>query len=91
MFLIPGFKELTILHIIIGIALYINKEPYVRYAITFLLAIAMSIKGYRKKSLSKSGALGAFIVGGLTLGTSYRFGITMLNFYITSSALTKHK
>ena len=78
-----------ILHLIVGIAIFIDKEPYTRYILALILAIGMSIKGYKKKSLSKSGTIAAFFVGLLTLGTSYRFGLTLLNFYITSSKLTK--
>jgi len=89
---IPGLKELIILHIIISISLYFNDyEPNLRYVLSFLAAVAISMKGYRKKSLSLSGAIAAFFVGLITLGSSYRFGITLLNFYITSSKLTKLK
>jgi len=56
---------------------------------SFVVSLGLSFKGYKKKSLSLSGAIGAFVVCGITMGASYRFGITMLNFYITSSALTK--
>jgi uncharacterized membrane protein len=87
----PGFSKVVLIHTIIAIALYINKEPYCRYTIAFVLSAFFSIYGYEKRSLSKSGAFAAFIALSSTMGTSYRFGLTMLNFYITSSSLTKYK
>ena len=77
------------LHLIVGIAIFVNKEPYTRYMLALIIAIGMSLKGYKKKSLSKSGAITAFIVCYIIFRSSYRFGLTLLNFYITSSKLTK--
>ena len=86
-----GWIKLIFIHGIISISLYINKEPFFRYSIAFVFSAFFSIYGYKKKSLSVSGACAAFIALGSTMGTSYRFGLTMLNFYITSSSLTKYK
>ncbi|TFK23913.1 hypothetical protein FA15DRAFT_704992 [Coprinopsis marcescibilis] len=55
------------------------------------LATALSAHGLRKKSLSPSGALTAFLVGFLTLsGGLYAFGITLIVFYLTGSRATKY-
>lgn len=60
-----------------------------RTAAGILLARRISNSGLRKRSLSKSGALSAFVVASLSLATSWRNGITLLAFYWTSSKLTR--
>ena len=86
-----GYFEIATLHLIVALCLYINFEPQVRYAMAFFFALIMSIRGYRKKSLNLSGAVTAFIVGFTTFGVSYRFGLSLLTFYISCSKLTKYK
>eukprot|EP00584_Thalassiosira_punctigera_P024705 CAMPEP_0172554266 /NCGR_PEP_ID=MMETSP1067-20121228/53841_1 /TAXON_ID=265564 ORGANISM="Thalassiosira punctigera, Strain Tpunct2005C2" /NCGR_SAMPLE_ID=MMETSP1067 /ASSEMBLY_ACC=CAM_ASM_000444 /LENGTH=312 /DNA_ID=CAMNT_0013342599 /DNA_START=279 /DNA_END=1214 /DNA_ORIENTATION=+ len=54
-----------------------------------LLAKNISSSGLKKGSLSQSGALSAFLVASLSLATSWRNGITLLAFYLTSSKLTR--
>ncbi|CAG8576197.1 12450_t:CDS:2 [Funneliformis mosseae] len=50
------------------------------------------LHGYRKKSLSTSGALAAFSVGFGTLRNDWSvFGVVLLVFYFTGSKLTKYK
>jgi len=49
----------------------------------------MSYSGYKKGSLSVSGAYAAFFTGFVGFGASYRFGIILILFYLTSSKLTK--
>lgn len=61
----------------------------VRTTIGIVLARRISNSGLRKRSLSNSGALSAFIVASLSLSTSWRNGITLLAFYWTSSKLTR--
>ncbi|KAL3756554.1 hypothetical protein ACHAWU_009948 [Discostella pseudostelligera] len=61
----------------------------VRTTVGMVLARRISNSGLRKRSLSKSGALSAFIVASLSLATSWRNGITLLAFYWTSSKLTR--
>ena len=53
--------------------------------------LAVATWGYRKKSLSSSGAIAAAMVGVATLGCSLRFGATLLAFYFSSSKLTQYK
>jgi uncharacterized membrane protein len=50
-----------------------------------------SSSGIRKRSLSKSGSIAAFVVGFVSLAVSYRFGLILLLFYYTSSSMTKYK
>lgn len=59
--------------------------------IASVLAITLAAHGYKKKSLSESGALAAFFVGFISFGTSSRFGFILILFYYTSSKLTKVK
>ena len=63
----------------------------IRFAIAAILALALALHGYSKKSLSTSGAITAFIVGFLSFAASYRFGFILILFYYTSSKLTKLK
>ena len=59
--------------------------------IASVLAITLAAHGYKKGSLSESGALAAFFVGFISFGTSSRFGFILILFYYTSSKLTKVK
>ena len=60
-----------------------------RTIIGIFLAQRISNSGYNKQSLSKSGAISAFLVASFSLATSFRNGITLLSFYWTSSKLTR--
>lgn len=55
------------------------------------LAIALGIAGggYRKRSLDKSGAVAALVVGTLTLYASARAGALLISFFVTSSLVTR--
>lgn len=56
-----------------------------------LCGAGIAVWGYRKGSLSASGALAAAAVGMGTLGCSLRLGVTLLAFYFSSSKLTQYK
>ncbi|EJK55690.1 hypothetical protein THAOC_24547, partial [Thalassiosira oceanica] len=60
-----------------------------RTSVGLVLARKISRSGLRKGSLSKDGAAAAFAVASLSLGTSWRNGLTLLTFYWTSSRLTR--
>jgi len=60
-----------------------------RTILGLLLAQKISNSGFKKQSLSKSGAMSAFLVASLSLATSLRNGLTLLAFYWTSSKLTR--
>ena len=63
--------------------------PVVRLFVALAIALALAARGLKKRSLSKSGAAAAFVVGLLSFTASYRFGITLILFYNSSSSLTK--
>ena len=60
-----------------------------RLALATLLAIAMSVRGYRKRSLNKSGAILALIVGFISCAASITLGLTLIAFFLGSSRITK--
>lgn len=58
--------------------------------IPFLLALGLSAHGYRKGSLSPSGAIVAFVVGlGMMSGGTRAFGWELIVFYLLGSRATK--
>jgi uncharacterized membrane protein len=60
------------------------------YTFALLSAIFLSLHGYRKGSLSGSGAFAAFLIGYLTLANPVlAFGFTLLSFYLLGSKATK--
>jgi len=62
---------------------------FIRVACATTLALTMSRRGLKKKSLDFGGATAAFIVGFLALASSWRCGISLLVFYFSSSKVTK--
>ncbi|KAG8777980.1 hypothetical protein FRC12_025242 [Ceratobasidium sp. 428] len=55
-----------------------------------VLATALAAQGIRKRSLSPSGGLAAFIVGYLMMAVPFRgFGVSLIVFYLTGSKVTK--
>ncbi|MCO5566024.1 hypothetical protein L7F22_019699 [Adiantum nelumboides] len=60
------------------------------YPFALVIATLMASHGFRKGSLSFSGALAAFAVGYISLANPIKaFGITLLVFYLTGSRATK--
>lgn len=60
------------------------------YPVALVIATLLASHGYRKGSLSSSGALTAFIVGYISLANPIKaFGITLIVFYLTGSRATK--
>lgn len=58
--------------------------------IPFLIATLLAVHGLRKRSLSPSGAVTAFLVGFTTLSTKLRvFGISLIVFYAIGSRATR--
>ena len=62
-----------------------------QFLVAASVATLLSVRGIRKGSLTKSGAISAFIVGFFTLSCGYRFATLLLTFYFTSTKLTKFK
>lgn len=67
----------------------VDGFPFSRGFVALVIAVAMAGRGLKKKSLSKSGAIAAFVVGLVSFLASYRMGITLILFYQSSSSLTK--
>lgn len=58
--------------------------------VPLLLATLLSGHGYRKRSLSPSGAITAFVVGFVLLSTKLRvFGVSLIIFYGVGSRATR--
>ena len=58
--------------------------------IGFILAILIAYAAYRARSLSRSGAFAALLIGTVIFGLGgWRWAILLLTFFITSSALSK--
>lgn len=62
-----------------------------RIVMAVMLALLVSLRGLRKKSLSPGGSLSAFFVGFISLATSYRFGATLFMFYLSATRATRYK
>ena len=67
----------------------IGKYDAIRLCTAGVLSIALALHGYRKKSLSLSGACAAVCVGFVSFAVSYRMGIILIVFYYTGSKITK--
>ena len=60
-----------------------------RFVWAILIATLLSLHGLKKQSLSKSGAMAAFMIGFCSFAAGIRFGVILIVFYFTSSQLTK--
>jgi len=67
------------------------KTLPIRIMFSMLVSMAISKRGYRKKSLNLSGAIAAFFVGFIVSLASYQYFVCLLVFFITSSFVTKLK
>ncbi len=71
---------------------YVDLLPIIiRILIACVLAALLARHGLKKKSLDKSGAAAAFFVGLASFSVSYRMGMILILFYLSSSRLTKLK
>lgn len=60
-----------------------------RSVVALLIASLLGIRGYRKNSLSLSGAFAAVVVGFLTFFSGIHFAVILLSFFFASSRITK--
>lgn len=60
-----------------------------RPLVAILLSSIIAIGAYKKKSLSRSGAITGFLVMSIHIAAGYRYGAVLLIFFFTSSKLTK--
>lgn len=59
------------------------SSVWVRAAVAALVAALLAARGLRKGSLDRSGAAAAFVVGGASLLSGYRFGLILIAFYLS--------
>ena len=57
------------------------------FIFAFVLASGMSLRAYTKGSLDPSGARAAFYVGMVSCTASFRFGLTLIAFFLSSSKI----
>mgnify|MGYP001146459376 CR=1 FL=1 len=58
----------------------------------FLLSLAISAVAYRGRSLSRSGVLGAIVVGTITFGLGgWRWGLLLIAFFLLASLLSHYR
>jgi uncharacterized protein (TIGR00297 family) len=62
-----------------------------RVILSIVLAFLVAFRGYKRRSLSQSGAITAFMTGAITFFCGYRFGFILILFFASSSFLTKYK
>ena len=61
----------------------------IRLVVASVLACGLAAHGYKKRSLNRSGALAAVVVGFISFAASYRMGTILIVFYYTGSKMTK--
>ncbi|XP_070532077.1 transmembrane protein 19-like [Ptychodera flava] len=73
--------------------LYANAYPISpwRYLVALLLPIYLAKHGMDRKSLDKTGALAALVVGFVMTMSNYCFCVALLTFFLTGSKITKFK
>lgn len=62
-----------------------------RWLFSILIPLVLTIRAVKRRSLDKSGALGALLVGFVLTMANYSFFSSLLAFFITSSRLTRWK
>ena len=68
-----------------------NEFSVLRLVTALIIAAYMSIRGLKKRSLSPSGAVAAFIVGFLSFAIATTFGVMLIAFYLSGSRATSVK
>lgn len=51
-----------------------ERHVVMRIGVALFLGFLLVVRGLKKKSLNRNGAIAAFLVGVLTFSASYRFG-----------------
>lgn len=69
----------------------LNRMDLTRIGVSIVVSILLSYRGYRKKSLSLSGAIAAFATGFVHTMAGYTFTVLLGVFFFTASWLTKYK
>lgn len=64
----------------------------VQFVVGLLLSTLIAYGGYKKRSLSSSGAVGAIVVGTLTFGLGgWIWGLLLIAFFLSSSFLSRYR
>ena len=66
-------------------------QPLPQAALAVLVAAVLAWFGAKKRSLSREGAVAAFVVGLISFAASIRSGALLIAFYQSGSSLTKFK
>lgn len=82
-----GFDNLSVPIVIYFVILY---PQFVYITILVILAVAIVIVAYQKKSLTTSGAIAALVVGGIVAFCTHEAGISALLLFFISSSLLSH-
>jgi len=65
-------------------------QPFIMLLLGILFAAIIAFVAYRAKSLSRSGALGAFLEGTIIFGLGgWQWAILLMGFFVSSSVLTR--
>ena len=65
---------------------------YIQLVIGFLLSGLIAFGAYRRRSLSRSGMWGTFILGGIVFGLAgWRWGLLLVLFFVSSTLLSHYK
>ena len=66
-----------------------RPNELVRMPLAVVLALFLSVRGYRRRSLSYDGACLAFVVGLVSCAASIKLGLTLIAFFLGSSKVTR--
>jgi uncharacterized protein (TIGR00297 family) len=69
----------------------VSTSELLRGLTALFISIRLSSRGLQRGTLSTSGAAAAFLVGLLACGASYRFGATLIAFYLAGTAATRFR
>lgn len=61
----------------------------VRIVVAVIIASALAVRGLRKKSLDKSGAVAGWIVGFITFSCGSFWGVLLIAFFLAGSRVTR--
>jgi len=70
---------------------YILVEILIKIITILSLSLFLSYRGFKRKSLSFSGAVAAFFVGCTTFYAGYHWALALISFYYSGSFWTKWK
>jgi uncharacterized protein (TIGR00297 family) len=69
----------------------LSTSEMLRAVTALFVSIRLATRGLERGSLSPTGAVAAFAVGLLSCGASYRFGATLIAFYLAGTTATRFR